>query len=273
MGDPGWSRRHFLGVAAAGAVGAAAAGTSGARTRDPQLFVLVHGAWHGAWCWYKIVAGLEAAGHRVTTLDLPSSGIDGTPPETVTLQAQADRVVATLDTLSGPPVILVGHSAGGPPISLAAEARPEKIGKLVYLAAFLLPEGGSQVAVVARDPESLISKHLILHPQGTIEVDPAWRKAIFYGDCDEADVALAQSLLKANGLRPLTDQVHVGANFESVRRFYITCLHDRAISPSLQHDMYTTLPCERVLRIASSHSPFFSHPVALLRALERIVRA
>jgi hypothetical protein len=127
--------------------------------------------------------------------------------------------------------------------------------------------------VVARDQGSLIGKHLIFHPQGTIEVDPAWRKAVFYADRYEADVALAQSLLKPNGLRPATDQVHVGANFESVRRFYIMCRHDRAISPSLQHDMYTTLPCELVLRIASSHSPFFSHLAALLRALERIVRA
>jgi pimeloyl-ACP methyl ester carboxylesterase len=267
------SRRRFLGVAAsAAAIGASGAIESTAHTRDPKHFLLVHGAWHGAWCWYKIVVGLEAAGHRVTTLDLPSGGIDGTPPETVTLQAQADRVVAVLDALSEP-VILVGHSAGGPVISLAAEARPRAIEKLVYLTAFLLPDGGSQVAVVGRDPESLIAKHLLFHPEGTIDVDPAWRRAVFYADCDDRDVALAQSLLKPNGLRPSTDPVHVGSNFASVRRFYITCRHDRAISPSAQQSMYTALPCEMVLPIASSHSPFFSHPEALLRALAKIARA
>ena len=267
------SRRRFLGVvASAAAVGASGAVESSARRRDGKHFVLIHGAWHGAWCWYKIVAGLEAAGHRVTALDLPSGGIDGTPPGTVTLQAQADRVIAFLDGLSER-VVLVGHSAGGPVISVAAEARPQKIEKLVYLTAFLLLDGMSQVAVSARDAESLITRHLIFHADGTIDVDPAARRAVFYADCDDRDVALAQSLLKPSGLRPATEPVHIGSSYASVRRFYISCRRDRAISPSVQRSMYTALPCEMVLSIGSSHSPFFSRPEALLRAFARIARA
>src|SRR5213594_427487 len=104
---------------------------STARRRDGKHFVLIHGAWHGAWCWYEIVAGLEEAGQRATALDLPSGGIDGSPPDTVTLEAQADRVIAFLDSLSEP-VVLVGHSAGGAVISMVAEARPQKVEKLVY---------------------------------------------------------------------------------------------------------------------------------------------
>src|SRR6266436_39399 len=63
-------------------------------------------AWHGAWCGYKIVAGLEEVGQRATALDLPSGGIDGSPPDTVTLEAQADRVIALLDSLSEPVVLV-----------------------------------------------------------------------------------------------------------------------------------------------------------------------
>ena len=177
MTDRKLSRRQFVGVAAtAAAVGASDTVESTAKTRDPRHFILVHGAWHGAWCWYKIVAGLEAAGHRVTAVDLPSGGIDGTAPEMVTLQTQADRVIALLDAQTEP-VILVGHSAGGPVISLAAEARPQKIAKLVYLTALLLLDGDSQVTVVARDKEALIGQHIVFHPEGTIEVDPTWRRA------------------------------------------------------------------------------------------------
>ena len=65
----------------------------------------------------------------------------------------------------------------------------------------------------------------------------------------------------------------MGAAFESVRRLYITCLRDRAISPAAQQRMYEALPCERVLRLASDHSPFLSHSGPLLRSLERIARA
>lgn len=274
MAHPRISRRTFLGVAASAAVTGAApvAVARLRRTKEPQHFVLVHGSWHGAWCWYKIVAGLEDAGHRVTTIDLPSAGIDDTPASEVTLQAQADRVVATLDAIAEP-VILVGHSAGGPPVSMAAEARPDKIQKLVYLTAFLLPNGTSLTDAALGDPQSMLSRHLLFHPDGTFDVDPAARRDIFYNECDDPDVALAQSLLRPVSLQANLDPVVVGANFDRVRRFYVSCLRDHAISPETQQAMYTALPCEKVFRLRSDHSPFLSHPAPLLRLLAAIARA
>ena len=175
MADRELSRRGFLGVVASVAAGSISVPSAGAVESTPgrrggKHFVLIHGAWHGAWCWYKIVAGLEEAGHRATALDLPSAGIDGTPPGTVTLQAQADRVIAFLDSLSEP-VVLVGHSAGGAVISMVAETRPQKVEKLVYLTAFLLPDGLSQVSVAARDAQSLITRHLVFHPRRPFAAD------------------------------------------------------------------------------------------------------
>lgn len=242
------------------------------RTKNPRHFLLVHGAWHGAWCWYKIVAGLEAAGHRVTAIDLPSAGIDPTPAGIVTIAAQADRVVATLDALAEP-VILVGHSAGGPPVSVAAEARPDRIEKLVYLAAFLLPDGASILTVASRDTGSLITHHLVFHPDGTFEVERSAQREVFYNECDDRDVALAQTLLKPASLTSNANPVTIGDNFARVRRFYITTLHDHALSPESQRAMYTALPCERVFSIRSDHSPFLSHPATLLRILATIARA
>src|SRR5262249_46705445 len=105
-----FSRRAFLGVAASATVAAGALPARGRvrRANEPRHFFLVHGAWHGAWCWYKIVAGLEDAGPPVTAIDLPAAGIDPAPAASVTLRAQAERIVATLDALAEP-VILVGH--------------------------------------------------------------------------------------------------------------------------------------------------------------------
>ena len=260
---------------AGGAASLAASRPAGTNVRfaaEPAHFVLVHGAWHGAWCWYRVVAALEAAGQRVTALDLPGAGIDPTPPASVTLQAQADRVIALLDTLDAP-VILVGHSAGGTVVSLAAEARPHAIDRLVYVTAYLLTDGMSLVAAGAEDTETLITSHVVIGPGGTLEVERSARREVFYGDCRAADVALAQSLLRPMGVHPLSDPVHVGAAFESVRRFYVACSRDRAISPAEQERMLARLPCERVLTIASDHSPFLSHPKTLVRALAKIARA
>jgi len=276
MGGTDISRRGFVGLGAALAIGGLAgrrdAEAAPRRADAPRHFVLIHGAWHGAWCWYKVAPLLARIGHQVSALDLPSAGIDGTPPAGVTLQAQVDRVVTFLDSIAEP-VVLVGHSAAGGVVSMVADARPERVEKLVYLTAFLLPNGGSVATATLADTGSLAPAHLVFGADGTIDVDRAFRRDIFYGQCDDRDVTLAQSLLKPIGVRTTIDAIVTGAAFESVRRFYVTCLHDHAISPALQRQMYTALPCEQVLSIGSDHSPFLSHPTAVVRALATIARA
>jgi len=270
------SRRHVLGGAAsllASRALTAETPTVGRRhpTRNPAHFVLVHGSFHGAWCWYKVTAALEAAGHRATAIDLPSAGIDPTPAAGVDLTAQAAAVVALLDTITDP-VVLVGHSAGGPVVSTVAEARPEKIAKLVYVSAYLLENGASIVSMLPNDPESLVIPNIVATPEGLF-VRLERLRDIFYGISDDADVELARSLVKPIGLLTTGEPVTIGPAFAGVRRFYVSCLRDRAVTPAFQQAMYTALPCERVFRIRSDHSPFFSRPAALVRILETVARA
>ena len=280
------SRRELIKLAAALSIAPGAAvrgeteragswrGRSASRRRPSTHFLLVHGAWHGAWCWYKISAALERAGHRVTALDLPGGGIDSTPPIEVTRQTQVDRVVAAIDA-AREPVVLVGHSAGGPIVSDVAEARPDRIEKTVYVSAFLVPDGVAPVQIAVGDGGSHLSANLILHPErGSFEVRAeAWRD-VFYNRSDDRDIALAAALLKPYPLAPLVPPMRLGAGFDRVRRFYVTCLRDHAISPAVQESMYTALPCEKVISIAESdHSPFFSHSRELLAILLEIARA
>lgn len=269
------SRRRMLsGAASLLAGGALAAETRpvarGRPVRNPAHFVFVHGAFHGAWCWYKITAALEASGHRATAIDLPSAGIDPTPAAAVDLQAQADAVIGVLDALAEP-VILVGHSAGGPVISTVAEARSGKVAKLVYLTAYLLENGASIVSMLPNDSDSLVIPNLVGTPDGLfVRLDRV--REVFYATSDDADVELARSLLKPIGLRTSGDPVTIGTAFASVRRFYVSCRRDRAVTPGFQRAMYTALPCERVFAIRSDHSPFFSRPAALVRILEAVAR-
>lgn len=102
-------------------------------------FVLVHGACHGAWCWYKLVALLRHAGHHVTALDLGGSGIHSDQIHEVT--SIWDYVQPLMEFLGSIPedekVILVGHSYGGLPISLAMEMFPQKISVAAFVTAYL----------------------------------------------------------------------------------------------------------------------------------------
>jgi pimeloyl-ACP methyl ester carboxylesterase len=241
---------------------------------DAKHFVLVHGAWHGAWCWYKTVTLLEADGHRVTVLDLPSHGTDGTPPAAVTLAAYAARVLAAIDA-AGEPVILVGHSMGGIVISTVAEAAPAKISKLVYVSAFLLPNGSSLLDVATRDAGSLATPSLIVNAEeGLVDINRDAISAVFYGRCKPEDVNLARPLLKANALTPFaTPLVLTAARYGGVRRFYISCLEDNAITPAAQQSMVAATPCEAVFAMRTDHSPFYSQPRQLHRIFAAIARA
>lgn len=266
------SRRAVLGGGATLlASGALASPGARRRTKTPAHFVLVHGSFHGAWCWYRITAGLAAAGHRVTALDLPSAGIDPTPSLGVDLAAQVAAVIGVLDALDAP-VVLVGHSAGGPVISNVAEQRPQAIAKLVYVSAYLLPDGASIVSMLPEDPDSLVAPNLVAGPGG-LSVHPDAARDVFYGTSPDADVALAAALLKPIGPNTTLQPVRIGAPFASVRRFYVSCLRDRAVTPAFQRAMVAALPCERVFTLRCDHSPFFSRPDALLRVLGAIARA
>src|SRR5439155_9126295 len=90
-------------------------------------FILVHGSWHGAWCWHKVTAALEAAGHRVIVPDLPAHGRAWRFPRgRITLAAMTRTVTRILDSLDEP-AILVAHSRGGIVASQAAGRRPTRI--------------------------------------------------------------------------------------------------------------------------------------------------
>ena len=234
-----------------------------------STYVLVHGAWHGSWCWEKVVPLLKQAGHQVEILDLPGHGQDRTPIREITLTAYTKRVCETLDA-QAEPVILVGHSMGGIVITQVAEERPEKIQTLVYLTAFLPQNGESLLKIARTNSDSLLTPNLVVNEeQGYLTFkEGASLKEIFYGDCSDEDVARARSLLVLQAIAPMATPVRISAEqFGRVPRVYIECLRDRTITPCIQKMMYTAMPCKTILSMETSHSPFFSAPQELVRHL------
>ncbi|CAN1803230.1 Methyl jasmonate esterase 1 [Linum perenne] len=103
-------------------------------------FVLVHGACHGAWCWYKVSAELKRAGHEVTTLDLAACGINPKRFEDVhSLVEYSEPLLTFLGSLGDKDkVVLVAHSMSGFSLCIAMERFPGKISVAVFVGATML---------------------------------------------------------------------------------------------------------------------------------------
>ena len=216
---------------------------------------------------------MEGAGHEVVRFDLPGHGEDRTPAAEVTLEGYTDRVVEALDALSGS-AVLVGHSLGGTAISQVAERRPEKIEKLVYLCALLLPSGRSAIEASQEDSGSVVLQSATVEEdQGRIILSEEGMKEALYHDCPEEDFERARRLISPQPLAPLATPVEVTeGNFGSVRRTYVHTTRDRAVSPAAQERMYTELPCEKVVSMATGHLPFFAAPEELAGHLDSLAK-
>lgn len=261
------SRRSFLKSAVV--LGVAASGCALIEV-PPRRYVLVHGGWQGAWCWDKVVPLLRANGHGVDAIDLPGHGRDVANAASATLQQYADRVVQAIDA-SPQPVVLVGHSSGGGPITVAAEARPDRVAAAVYLAAFL-PRSGLPMGSISRSPEnagSLVPRAMIMSTdKRTVSLRKEAVKEALYADCSDADVAWAIERLGPEPLQPLGAPVNwTAGRFGRVRRIFVLTLQDRAFTPQAQRRMVAEISFERVLTMDTSHSPFLSRPEELVRHL------
>ncbi|MBX5466919.1 MAG: alpha/beta fold hydrolase [Firmicutes bacterium] len=236
-------------------------------------FLLIHGAWHGAWCWEKVVPLLEAKGHRAWAIDLPGHGADPTPPGEVTLKAYTDRIGAALAEWGGP-AILVGHSMGGVPIAQSAEQWPERVEALVYLTAFLLQDGQRMADVRPSAPGAPPPPYLEVSADGTFTRFRAeMARDLFYHRCAPEDAARAESRLgpqpSSIGQTPLR---LTPERWGRVPRYYIQCLDDRAVPIALQRQMLEAVPCRRVFSLDADHSAFYSAPEALVAILDEVAK-
>ena len=244
-----------------------------ANTMEKKTFILIHGSWHSAWNWHKVTPILEKQGHTVHAIDLPGMGRDKTSIQEVTFGGTVQKLCSLIDSIEGK-VILVGHSKNGIMISQAAEYRPEKIEKLIYLAAYLIPNGKTQKEYSSQDTEGWLKGYVDIHEETkshTLQTEIF--KEGLYQDCDDDITEMAKVILShepiESGVAPLhlTDE-----NYGSVPRYYIECTDDRAVTPFIQQKMYRETPCLKVYKMDTSHSPFFSMPHELVDIFNEIAQ-
>jgi pimeloyl-ACP methyl ester carboxylesterase len=222
-------------------------------TARPAL-ALVHGAWHGSWCWEKLVPELTARGWRVSAADLPSAG----DPE-VGMYADAVAVRAHLDAIDGP-VTVLAHSYGGLPVTEVAAAVPA-VRQLIYLAAHMLEVGEALVTPLGGP---------WYPPQTTLVPVPEPARELFYADvpADVADAVVAR--LRPQSARSFCEPL-TRASWKELPSAFIVCDEDQIFPEILAENLPPR--ADLVRHLPTSHSPFLSHPAELAELVGEISEA
>jgi pimeloyl-ACP methyl ester carboxylesterase len=217
--------------------------------------VLVHGAWHGGWCWDAVTSGLAAQGHQVQASELHRGSLAG---DVAAVQTDVDALAPDGD------VVVCGHSYGGMVIS---GLRSEGLRHLVYMATLVPEAGESAVGISELGPPAPLNDAVVFGEDGTCTVDPARAADLFYADCPPEAQAAAVARLRPQAVASLTDP-SVGAVWRRVPSTYGRALQDRAVHPDTQKALADRVGTGQDW--PTSHSPFMSVPdrvVALLALL------
>ncbi|WP_321886918.1 alpha/beta fold hydrolase [Paraburkholderia bannensis] len=239
--------------------------------------LLIHGAWQGAWAWDAWLAPMRARGWDPHALDLPGNGADPARDAVlgeITLDTYVEAVRGQLDRFDGPCVI-VAHSGAGVIASQVAEAVPERVAAIVYVAGMMLPSGmgyGELVEAASAEVENAsgIAPYLVWSDDGRVSrvsrVPADAALAIFLHDCPPDAARRAASLLtaQAEGGRALVATLSA-ARFGRVPRVYVEATRDRSVLLPLQRRMQALVPGARVRTLECGHVPQLAQPDALAR--------
>ncbi|TMW85432.1 hypothetical protein EJD97_023164 [Solanum chilense] len=259
--------------------------TSGRKTI--KHFVLVHGACHGAWSWYKIVALIRSSGHNVTALDLGASGIN--KKQVLEIPHLSDYFSPLMEFMASLPthekVILVGHSFGGWAISNAMERFPEKISVAVFVTALmpgptlnattLLTKLQSINGNVSQLDNRLTYDNGPTNPPTTFIFGPKYLARNVYQLSPIQDLALATTLVRPLYLYSVEDFakgiVVSSKRYGTIRRVFIVAVEDKTLPKEFQHWMIKNNPPDEVKKISGSdHMAMMSKPLKLFTLLLRI---
>ena len=229
------------------------------------LVVLVHGAWHGAWCWAGVQAELDGRGVPTLAVDLPGHGASTLP---FTDLAGDAAHVADVVARAGRPVVLVGHSYGGAVIGEAGGQGDVRA--LVFVAAFCLDSGESVARQTDVSYPPTLAAAATVRAEGLLTIDPAQATASFYAECPSP---IAEAAVARLGPQPVATFVQPAtvAAWHDRPSTYVLCSRDNAIHPLHQAAMAER--CGEVVTLDTDHSPYTSATTAVVDVIERVARA
>jgi len=238
--------------------------------KNYPTYVLVHGAWadESAWGFVRSALAVRA---NVEVVNLPAHGVDLTPKSSVTLTSYATAVANVIKRQPGK-VVLVGHSMSGMVISLVAEMIPDKIERLVYVAAYLPRSGESVLALAGQDKESMLGGIFEYNAEKGEKRMAYQREVVVPALCADCPDFMKDNIVKyysEEPTGPLSEAVTLtSARFGKVPKYYIYASKDYAIGYQLQQQMVKANGAvKKTAVMETSHLPFVVQPQRFIEIL------
>ena len=233
-------------------------------------FLLVHGAFHGAWCWVDLIPELKVQGHTARAIDLPGMGEDKTPIDEITLASTAQAVIDA----STPETIVVGHSWGGTVIAEAAAMAPDRMAGLILLSVYAPLPGYSLVDLRNASPIPASSNAIRRsEDKRSVYVTREDARGLFYNTCRPSAQDYALDRLGPQPVAAQLERTALGDGYDNMPKHIIVTAQDNTILTEYQREMTAPWPPDRVHEIDTDHSPFLSDPAGLAALMNRLADA
>jgi pimeloyl-ACP methyl ester carboxylesterase len=192
-------------------------------------YVLVHGAWHGGWCWQKVRTVLEESGANVHTPTLTGLGEHAhlASPD-VSLETHIADVLGVLEAENLSDVVLLGHSYAGIPVTGVADRAPNRIARLVYLDAVVPKDGQCLYDRAPAQLKTLFEEQAQSAGDGW-QVPASIATAQFLGLKTEEDIRWVIPKLTPHPIRTFREPLRLSARFPQMPRTYINCIGDKPL--------------------------------------------
>jgi len=259
-------RRDVLKTMAMAGMAAGAGSAAAVAQTSPQTFVLVHGAWHGGWCWSRVTDRLRAAGHQVFTPTQTGLGErKHLLSKDITLDTFAKDITNVIEAEELNKIVLVGHSFGGLAISGVADAMPERIRHLVYLDSLMVEGGKSPFDSLPADVVAARRKAAEESSGGLSLPNPP---PSAFGVSDATDTEWVKRRLTPHPLGTYTSKQNIkGPVGNNLPRTYIHCTNPSYAALQASRDWVRSQPGWRWAEIATGHDAMVTAPDELTRML------
>jgi pimeloyl-ACP methyl ester carboxylesterase len=226
-----------------------------------STFALIHGAWHGAWCWEPLIPELERRGHRAAAVDLPCDDPSATTMDNAKLVADS---LADADD----DVVVVGHSLGGITAAVIPLLRPVR--RVVFLGALVPRPGRSLGEVMASEPDTTTEAFNALPrhvgEDGSVTWDPAVAGPYFYQACPPDTVAWAAPLLRTQVWTTTGERCPLD-DWPDCELASIVCADDEVVTPAWSRRIARDVLHVPPIDLPGGHFPMLGIPAQLAETL------